>query len=155
MKIAFRIFVSLLFIGLIFGAGAMVFKAGMAQGISQSPAVATAIAEAAENGQSAPIPPMMYGYGHPYSYGFGYRHHFNPFGALCFGIFFLFLFFGFMKMLFFRRMKHAWGGHHGHHGPWGKSWEGGPASMFNEWHKRAHEAPAADGEKPAEEKKTE
>jgi len=154
MKIAFRIFVSLLIAGLIFGAGAFAYKAGMAQGISQAPAVATAISKAAESGQAAPVPPMMYGYG----YGFRpYGHHFgfSPFGGICFGIFFLFLFFGFMKMMFFRRMM--WHGrHHGRHGPWGKGWEGGVPPMFTEWHKRAHgEVPAADGDRPAEEKKSE
>ncbi|MBI5945895.1 MAG: hypothetical protein HY864_16160 [Chloroflexi bacterium] len=154
MKIAFRIFAFLIVAGLILGAGAFAYKAGMAQGISQAPAVATAISKAAENGQAAPVPPMMYGYGYgirPYGHHFG----FSPFGGICFGIFFLFLFFGFMKMMFFRRMM--WhGGHHGHHGPWGKHWKDGAPSMFNEWHKRAHgETPAADGDKPAEEKKSE
>ncbi len=148
MKIAFRIFAALLFIALIVGAGAFAYKAGMAQGISQAPAVATAISKAAENGQPAPFPPM-YGYGRPYGYGYGYPygHHFGffPIGGLCFGIFFLFLFFGALRMIFFRRMRHAWG-HHGHHGPWGKDWEGGVPPMFNEWHKRAH------GEVPSEEK---
>jgi hypothetical protein len=133
----------------------MVFKAGMAQGISQAPAVATAISKAAENGQVAPVPPM-YGYGNPYGYGYGmrgYGHHFGffPFGAICGSIFFLFLLFGAMKMIFFRRMMWARGSH-GHHGPWGRNWEGGVPPMFNEWHKKAHgEAPAADGGKPAEE----
>lgn len=153
MKIAFRVFAALLFIGLIATAGMFAYKAGMAQGISQAPAVATAIAQAAENGQGAPVPPMMYGHGYPgYGYGYGYGHHFgfNPFGAICFGIFFLFLFFGFMKMMFFRRMRHTWG-HHRHQGPWGKNWEGGVPPIFNEWHKRAH----GEGEKPVEEKPSE
>jgi hypothetical protein len=75
-------------------------------------------------------------YGHPH---FG----FMPFG-ICGSIFFLFLFFGFMKMIFFRGMRHGWG-RHGHHGHWGKDWEGGLPPKFDEWHKRAH------GETPAEE----
>ena len=123
--IFFRLIGLLLVIGLIVGGGAMAYRAGMAQGISQAPAVATAISKAAENGQVAPVPPMMYGngYGYPYGYGPGYYpmmgHHFFgffPFGAICGSLFFLFLFFGFMKMIFFRRM---WGGYgrHGHHGP--------------------------------------
>ena len=147
--IIFRLIGLLLVIGLIVGGGAMAYKAGMAQGISQAPAVATAISKAAESGQAAPVPPMMYG--HDYGYGPGYqmysRHHFGffPFGAICGSIFFLFFFFGFMKMIFFRRMLH--GGHH-MHGPWGKGWEGGAPSMFNEWHKKAH---GEGGEKPAEE----
>ncbi|MBI5824149.1 MAG: hypothetical protein HZB18_08995 [Chloroflexi bacterium] len=143
--ILFRVLGLLLFIGLIVGAGAFSFKAGEARGIMQAPEVAAAIEKAAEDGQA--VPPM-YGYGHPYGYGYGmrgYGHHFGffPFGAICGSIFFLFFFFGFMKMMFFRRMRH--GGHH-MHGPWGKGWEGGPSSMFNEMHKRAH------GEQPAEDK---
>ena len=138
----FRLIGVVLLLGLIAAGGIMVFKAGEARGIVQAPAVATAISKAAESGQVAPVPPMMYGQPYGYGYGFGYRHHFNPFGAICGSIIFLFFFFGFLKMIFFSRMRH--GGHH-MHGPWGKGWEGGAPSMFNEWHKKAH------GEKPAEE----
>ena len=145
----FRLIGVVLLLGLIAAGSFMAFKAGEARGITQAPAVATAISKAAESGQVAPIPPMMYGYGHPNSYGYGYgmgsRHHFNPFGAICFSLIFLFFFFGFIKMIFFRRMRH--GGHH-KHGPWGKGWEDGAPSMFNEWHKRAHNE---SGEKPADE----
>ena len=145
----FRLIGVVLLLGLIAAGSFMAFKAGEARGITQAPAVATAISKAAESGQVAPVPPMMYGYGNPnpygYGYGFGYRHHFNPFGAICFSLIFLFFFFGFMKMIFFRRMRH--GGHH-KHGPWGKGWEDGAPSMFNEWHKRAHNE---GGEKPADE----
>ena len=145
----FRLIGFVLLLGLIAGGGAMAYKAGMAQGISQAPAVATAISKAAESGQVAPVPPMMYGYGQPYGYGygFGYRHHFNPFGAICGSLIFLFFFFGFMKMIFFRKMRHGWG-HHGHHGPWGKDWKDGVPPIFNEWHKHAHgETPAEEGDK--------
>jgi len=146
--ILFRVLGLLLVLGLIVGAGVFSFKAGEARGVMQAPAVATAISNAAENGQA--VPPMMYGYGSPYAYGYGmhgYGHHFGffPFGAICGSILFLFFFFGFMKMMFFRRMRHGWG-HHGHHGPWGKDWEGNVPPMFNEWHKRAH------GEQPTEDK---
>ncbi len=142
----FRLIGVLLLIGLMAVGGFMAYKAGIAQGISQAPAVATAISQAAENGQT--VPPMVgpgYGYGyHPY--GFGYPHHFGflPLGGICFSIFFLFL--GFLKMIFFRPWRH------GHiHGPWGRHWEGGVPSMFNEWHKRAHgETPAEEEEKKAE-----
>jgi hypothetical protein len=140
--IIFRLIGLLLVIGLIVGGGAMAYRAGVSQGISQAPAVATAISKAAESGQVAPVPPMMYGYGMR-----GYGHHFGffPFGAICGSIFFLFLFFGFIKMMFFRRM---WHGRHGHHGPWGKDWEGGVPPMFNEWHKHAHgETPAKEADK--------
>jgi hypothetical protein len=147
----FRLIGVVLLLGLITAGGVMVFKAGEARGIVQAPAVATAISKAAENGQAAPVPPMMgREYGYSYGYGPGYPmmgHHFFgffPFG-ICGSIFFLFLFFGFLKMIFFRGMRH--GGHH-MRGPWGKSWEGGAPSMFNEWHKRAHdEKPAEEGDK--------
>jgi hypothetical protein len=142
--ILIRVLGALLVLGLIAGAGAFGYRAGMAQGISQAPVVAKAIEKAAENGQVAPQ--MMY----PRGFGYGYSpmpfHHagFFPFGAICGSIFFLFLFFGAMKMLFFRRMM--WSGGH-MHGPWGRHWEGGVPPMFSEWHKRAH------GETPEGEKK--
>jgi hypothetical protein len=141
----------LLVIGLVVGGGAMAYKAGFAQGVAQAPAVAKAIEKAAESGQGAPVPPMMYGNGYGYGYypqPYGYHHGFSPFGAICGSIFFLFLFLGFMKMMFFRGMHH--GGHHGH-GTWGKRCDDGVPPMFNEWHKRAHKVPAEGDEKPAEE----
>ncbi len=149
--LVFRVIGALLLVGLVAVGGFMAFKAGEVNGISQAPAVATAIAKSAESGQPANIPPMMYG--HEYGgYGYGpgypmmYGHHFGffPLGGICFSIFFLFLFFGLLRMIFFRRMGHGWG-HHRHHGPWGKDWEGGVPPMFNDWHKRAH------GEQPKEE----
>lgn len=150
-----RVLGLLLVLGLIAGAGAFGFRSGMARGIEQAPEVAAAIEKAAENGQVAPFPPMMYGYSY-LRYGFGHPHFFNPFGLICGSIFLLFLFFGFMKMLFFRRMGHA-SGHHGHHGPWSKNWEGSAPPFFAEWHKRAHEAPAqgSEGEKSADTDKKE
>jgi len=152
--ILFRVLGALLVLGLILGAGAFSYKAGMMRGIAQAPAVATAIEKAAESGQAAPIPPMMYGHSYGYGTGYGYNpmyspHHFNPIGAICGSIFLLFLFLGFMKMIFFRGMMHrGWEGHH-KHGHWGKHWEGGVPPMFEEWHKRAH------GEKPEDESKDE
>ena len=142
----FRLIGVVLLIGLMVAGGFMAYRVGVGQGISQAPAVATAISQAAENGQSAPIPPMMYGRGYGYGYYPMYGHHFGffPFGAICGSIFFLFLFLGLMRVIFFRGMWHrGWEGHK--HGPWGRDWEGSVPPMFNEWHKRAH------GEKPTEE----
>jgi hypothetical protein len=142
--ILIRVLGALLVFGLIVSAGAFGYKAGMARGIMQAPAVAIAIEKSDENGQAAPIPPTMYGNG----YGFGYHpmfsHHFGffPIGAICGSIFFLFLFLGAMKMLFFRGMM--WREAH-MHGPWGRHWEGGFPPMFNEWHKRAHGEAASSG----------
>jgi len=143
----FRIIGALLLIGLVVGGAFMAFKAGEVQGISQAPVVATAIAGAAENGQAAPIPPMMYGHGYNYGYPM-HGHHFGfvPFG-ICGSILFLFLFLGFLKMIFFRGMWHrGWEGHK--HGPWGRHWENGVPPMFEEWHKRAHgDAAPSDSDK--------
>ncbi len=144
-----RILGAILVLGLIAGAGAFGYKAGMAQGITQAPAVAKAIEKAAENGQAVPAPFMSYGRDFGYGYHsmpFHHRGFFNPIGAICGSILFLFLFFGAMKMLFFRRMM--WNGGH-MRGPWGWHSEGGVPSMFNEWHKQAH------GETPEGEKKEE
>lgn len=146
----FRLIGVLLLLGLVAGGAFMAYNAGVAQGVAQAPEVAIAIEKAAE--EDAPVSPMYgyaHGYPHPlvYGYTFGYSHHFNPFGMICGSILFLFLFFGFMKMIFFRGMRHGWG----HHGHWGKDWEGNVPPFFSEWHKRAH----GEGDKPAEEKKEE
>jgi len=110
---------ALLLIGLLTGGGFMAYRAGVAQGIAQAPEVAQAIQQAAENGQVAPIPPMVgYGYGYPY---WGYRHHFGFFPFGFFGaILFIFFFFGLLRFLFFRPWHMGWGyyGHHHRH-PWG------------------------------------
>ena len=156
--LVFRVIGVLLLIGLIAAGGFMAFKAGQVNGITQAPAVATAISKAAENGESANLPPMMYnnGFGHGYGHGYSMHggHHFGFFpGGICFSIFFIFLFFGLLKMIFFGRMHHM--RHHGGHwrGSWGKDWEDGVPAKFNDWHKRAHEVPVGGGEKPEEDKK--
>ena len=134
----FRLIAVLLLIGLVAAGGYMAYKAGIAQGIAQAPEVAEAIQQSADDGQ---VVPPMYGYGYRY-HGFGYPHHFGFFpGGICFSIFFIFLFFGLLRFVFFRPWHRGWR----HHGHWGGKWEGGVPPMFDEWHKRAH------GEKSAEE----
>ena len=132
--IALRIIGFLVLIALIAVGGFMAYRAGVAQGTLQAPAVATAIGKAAENGQIAP----MYGYGYGYGPGFypffGPHFGFFPFG-ICGSILLIFLIFGLLRFLFFRPWRMGWGHHHG---PWGRHWEGGVPPMFNEWHKRAH-----------------
>ena len=152
-SIVLRVIGFLLLIALIIGGGAIVYRAGMAQGISQSPAVATAIVQSAESGQPVPVPPMMYGHGYGYGYPMYRPHHgFFPFGAICGSIFFLFLIFGLMKLVFFGGMRHrGWEGHK--HGPWSKHWEGDVPPMFDEWHKRAHGEKSTDENKESESSK--
>ncbi|HAX68564.1 MAG TPA: hypothetical protein DCY14_03070 [Anaerolineae bacterium] len=144
----FRLIGVLLLIGLLAGGGITVYRAGVAHGIAQAPEVAEAIQGSAGSGQF--IPPM-YAYGYPYGHGFGHPYFFNPFGAICFSILFLFLFFGALRIIFFRHMRHSWG----HQGHWRKDWEGGVPPFFERWHKRAHGEGDGDGEKSAETNKKE
>lgn len=134
---AFRLIGVLLLIGLVAAGGYMTYRAGVTQGIAQAPEVATAISNAAESGQ--PLPPI-YGY-RPYGFGYPHRFGFFPLGGICLSIFFLFLFFGLLKMIFFRPWRH------GHmHGSWGRKWEGNVPPMFDEWHKKAHGQTTSAGE---------
>ena len=129
-KIGLRIVSVLVLIAAIAGVGFFAYQAGVANGspISiEAPAGDTSV---------VPVPYFGYGYGmryHPFGFGFG-----------CFGILIpLFLFFLSMKAMRFI----FWGPRFGHRmGHWGRRWEGGAPSMFDEWHKRAH------GEEPEEKK---
>ena len=134
-KIGLRIVSALVLIAAVAGIAFFAFQAGVAKG---SPVTIEAPA-----GQTAPAPYPYYGYGMP----FGYGHPMPFFGFGCFGLFIpLFLFFLAMKAFRFMFWGSRWGGHMGHHGPWGRHWEGGAPPMFEEWHKRAH------GEQPEEKK---
>lgn len=106
----------LLLVGLLVAGGAMAYRAGVSQGIARAPEVATAISNAAENGVAAPVPGYVYGYGYPY---YGFRPHFGffPFGGILGFILFFFLFFGLMRLIFFRRWAWGYGRMHGQ-GPW-------------------------------------
>jgi len=116
-----RLIGALLLVGLMIGGGMMAYRAGVAQGIAQAPVVAEALSNAAESGQGVPVP--AYGYGYP---GYWMRPHFGffPFHGFLGIVFFMFVFFGLMRLLFFRRW--AWGYGHMHrrghwkgYGPWG------------------------------------
>jgi uncharacterized membrane protein YhdT len=118
----------LLLVGLMIGGGVMAYRAGMAQGIAQAPAVAEALSNAAESGQSLPVPAYGYGYGY-----LGYRMHphfgFFPFGGIFGSILFIFLFFGLLRLIF-RPWAWHYGPMHGrapwkgYGGPWGTPpWE--------------------------------
>ena len=120
-----RLVGALLLIGLMIGGGVMAYRAGMAQGIAQAPAVAEALSNAAESGQGLPVPAYGYGYGYP---AYGMRPHFGffPLGGIFGFILFTFLFFGLLRLIFFRpwawhyahmRGRGPWKGYYGH--PWG------------------------------------
>lgn len=118
-RIVFRLIGVFVLLALLATAGTFIYRAGIADGISQAPQVAQAL----ENNS-----PMMYG--NPYHHGFGFGFGLFP----IFGIFlFLFFFFGLLRLIFFR----GWS-HHNKHGHWSKHWEGGTPPMFDEWHKKAH-----------------
>jgi len=99
----------LLLVGLMIGGGVMAYRAGMAQGIAQAPVVAEALSNAAESGQGLPVPAYGYRYGYPVH---GLRPHFGffPFGGIFGSILFIFLFFGLLRLIFFR----PWAWHYGH-----------------------------------------
>jgi len=121
-KIALRVVSGLVLLAVIAAIGFFAFQAGVAKG---SP-----ITIEVPSGESVPAPYPHYGYGmryhHPQGFGFG-------FGCLIpiFAVFLLVL-----ALKSFRMMM--WGPRWGHHGGWGRHWEGGAPPMFEEWHKRAH-----------------
>jgi hypothetical protein len=119
---ALRLIGVLLLVGLMIGGGVMAYRAGVTQGITQAPEVARAISSAAESGQGMPVPAYGYGYGYP-SYGFRPHFGFFPFGGIFGFILFIFLFFGLMRLIFFR----PWAWHYGHmHGRGSWKGNGGP-----------------------------
>jgi hypothetical protein len=122
------LFVLLLLAVASFGA----FRFGYTRGVAESPAIAQQMQAWRENAPAvAPAPfypaPMMYGYGYPMAYGHPFG--FNPLGGLFTFLTFLFfasLFFGFIRMLFFRRMMHHHGPWRGHMPPWAQQPAGQP-----------------------------
>ena len=79
--------VGLLFlIGLVFIGGFIAFRAGVAQGFAQAPAIADTV----QNEQTIVSP----------SFGYGYVYGFPPFGGICISILFVFLFFGLLRFVF-------------------------------------------------------
>lgn len=158
--IVFRVIGLLLAIGLLFGVGFGAFRAGYARGVAESPAIAEALAQGLPEGSA--VTPFQRGFGGPmmyHGYGYGYAGHphmwgphfgFFPLGGLLGFLFMAFLFFGLLRLVFFRRhwaWAHAhWHGHHGPEGgtpPWAR---GGPQQP-------APDAPAAQPEKPQDENK--
>ena len=137
-NVGLRIVSALVLVAAIAGIGFFAYQAGVANGSPVSIQAPAGDAPAA----SAPY----YGYGSPFHRPFG-------FGFGCFGLLvpiFLFLF----AMKAFRFM--FWGSpwrHMGYRrGMWGSHREGGAPSMFDEWHKRAHNVPPGDGEESEDKK---
>ena len=111
--------------------------------------LSTAVTTATASGGTvvAPVVVPAYGYGwHPFGFGFGI---FGFFATL----FFLFVIFGLIRAIFWRGgpgRRGGWGGY-GHYGPgYGKDadgqgrspWESRAHDTFDDWHRRAHDAPA-------------
>jgi hypothetical protein len=102
-----------LLIGLVIGGGVMTYRAGVAQGVAQAPEVAAAISDAAESGGAFP----GFGYGYPMT-RMHPRFGFFPLGGILGFILFIFLFFGLMRLIFFRRWAWHPGHKYGHGRPW-------------------------------------
>ena len=141
-NVGLRIVSALVLVAVIAGIAFFAFRAGVAQG---SP-----ITLQAPSGETVPAPYPYYGYGmpfHPWGFGFGFG---------CFGpLLALFLVFLAVRAFGFMLWGRRWGwGHRGGYGPWGRHWENGVPPMFEEWHKRAHNAPAGSGDQPGETKES-
>lgn len=130
-NIGIRILSAMVLVLAIAGIAFFAYQAGVAQG---SPITVEAPA-----GSAAPMPYPYYGWGRPYHGPFGFGFGFLGFLLL------LFLFFTALRAFRFLFWGPRWGWGH-HHGPWGRGWQNGVPSMFEEWHKRAH------GEQTAEKK---
>ena len=145
-NVGLRIIAALVLIAAIAGIGYFAFQAGMAQG---SPIT---IEAPSGDGNALPAPYPYYGYG----YGMPFHHPWG-FGFGCFGpllaLFLIFLALKSFRLLFWGP-RWGWGHHRGGHRPWGRHWENGVPPMFEEWHKRAHNAPEAGGEQPEEKKES-
>lgn len=144
-SLIFRVIGVFLLVALVAVGGFFAYRAGVAQGVMRAPAVATAIAESAESGAMSPMPGYGHGHGYEYEYpAYGSRRFgMFPFGGICFSVFFIFLFFGLLRLVFFGACRFGW---KRHHGPWRENWDDGVPPMFDEWHKKAH-ADSAGGEK--------
>jgi hypothetical protein len=139
---AVSVLVALLLVGGALAAGYYAYQSGYARGVLEN--ATFVVPEAAPEGA---VPFFYYGrpFMHP-GFGWGPGGMVGPFiGGFIqclIPLFFLFLFFGLLRMLFWRgRWGHGWGGP-GH-------WPGGLPPHFEEWHRRAHgEAPGTDSNPP-------
>ena len=121
-RFVWRLVIALVLVAVVVGLGFVAFNAGYAQGALDSGKIVAPVGG---------IVPPVYGplFFRPWGFGFG------PFACL-FPLFGVFLLFGLMRVLFWGG---RWGGHH--HG------ERGVPPMFEDWHRKAHEAPTAEASK--------
>jgi hypothetical protein len=115
-RVVLAIVLVLVLVGVGAGIGISAYNAGVAQGMVESGKVAA---------PAQGFVPYPY-YGGPFFHPFG----FGLFGLLI-PLFFLFVFFGVLRAIFWRG---RWGGHGMH-----DRWANGAPPMFEEWHRRMHE----------------
>ncbi|MBI5031969.1 MAG: hypothetical protein HZB51_15670 [Chloroflexi bacterium] len=116
-RIVLVVFLTVVIVAGAIGIGMYAYNAGIAQGMATSGQV-----DAPPN-NAAPFPYYRPYYFHPFGYGFGFLSCLIP-------LFIIFVFFGVMRMVFWRA---RWGGMHHRH------WEGGVPPMAEEWHRKLHE----------------
>jgi len=128
-RIVFRIFLGLLTIGLLAGAGASLYHLGVSHGLAVAPQLADRLP------QGAPVVPYIpygpWGF-RPFGWGFGFL-------GLFFRVLFFFGFVWLISRLFFWG---CWGG-----GGRGRRWEQ-RRQMLDEWHRRAHGWGPNEGPRP-------
>jgi hypothetical protein len=129
-KVVFTVFVVLVVVAAVAGIAGYAYNIGLAQGMATNVKL-----EVPATG-AVPAPYFYPPYGMHRVGGFG---GFGFLGCLV-PLFGFFIFFGVMRMIFFRARC---GGMHHH-----RKWEGGAPPMFEEWHRKMHEQP----QQPASEK---
>ena len=125
-----RLIGALLLVGLMIGGGVLAYQAGVAQGVAQAPEVAQALSDAVEEGGALPLPAYGFGRGYP-AYWMHPHSGFFPFAGVIGFVLFMLLFFGLLRLVFFRHWVWHYGPMHGrgpwkgHSGYWGPPWEQG------------------------------
>ena len=125
-----RLIGALLLVGLMIGGGVLAYQAGVTQGVAQAPEVAQALSEAVEEGGALPLPVYGYGRGYP-TYWMRPHSGFFPFAGVIGFVLFILLFFGLLRLVFFRHWVWHYGPIHGRgtwrgrSGYWDPPWEQG------------------------------
>lgn len=124
-----RIGLALLFLGIVAAVAVGAYNLGMTQGLLQSEKLVITAPPIDPYG----VRPYYFG-GHPFGWGFGFLKCLVP-------LLIVFLLFGLVRGLAWRKWAWRHGSHHGPsgphmHGPWGEH----VRNTFNEWHQQAHQA---------------